>query len=49
MTKTVIQEILEMQRKGIEPFMTEQGWELFWKLAMENEEVEVDDEMENVG
>lgn len=38
MTKTLIREILELQRKGIEPFMTNEGWVEFWRIAMEEEQ-----------
>jgi hypothetical protein len=38
MSKAVIQELMELQKRGIEPFMTPDGWELFWKLVVEDEE-----------
>ncbi len=38
MTKTLIKEIIELQRKGIEPYLTDDGWLEFWRIALEEEQ-----------
>jgi hypothetical protein len=38
MNKKVIEELLEMQRRGIEPYFTDEGWAEFWRLVVEDEE-----------
>lgn len=38
MTKQIIRDLLEMQMRGIEPYMTDEGWVEFWRLVQEEEE-----------
>lgn len=36
----IVQELIELQKKGIEPFMTDEGWTEFWKILQEEENLE---------
>lgn len=34
MTKEIIKQLIDLQKKGIEPFMTQYGWEKFWEMIV---------------
>lgn len=40
MTQTIIRELIELQKRGIEPFMTDEGWTEFWRIVSEEEQTE---------
>lgn len=46
MTKSLVLELLDLQKKGIEPFFSDEGAEEFWRLVCEIEE---DEEIKLVG
>lgn len=38
MTQTLIREILEIMKSGKEPYLTDDGWVEFWRIALEEEQ-----------
>ncbi|WP_279628288.1 hypothetical protein [Paenibacillus ferrarius] len=38
MAQTLIREILEIMKNGREPYLTDDGWVEFWRIALEEEQ-----------